>query len=52
MGETTLAEIFLNMPFGDISDDDRHLSAYEILKLFLFLQNPTVKFLNIHLYIK
>ena len=52
MGETALAEIILNMPLGDISNDDRHLSSYEILKLFLFLQNPTVKFLNIHLYLK
>jgi hypothetical protein len=52
VGETSLAEIILDMSFGNIPGNDGHFATDQLLELFPLLQDPAVKFLYIHLYIK
>ena len=48
VGESPLTEVFFNVPLGNVSGNDRHLASHQVGELLLLLQDPAVKFLDIH----
>lgn len=48
VGKAPLAEVLLDVPFGDVAGKDGHLAAHQVVQLLSALVDAAVEFLDVH----